>query len=234
MTIRPLIVAHRGARSVAPENTIEAFHRAAELGADGVELDVRLTVDGHLVVHHDAVITGETTPINALSLADVRRRHPAVPTLAEALEAWRDLWVDIEVKNNPADPDWDPDDRAVGVVIEEIDRLGARDRVLVSSFNLPTVNAARAAGLETGWLLPRGIEPLEAAEQWPGHPWVLPSKDAVQGATAGSVVKAFTPLGVRVGVWTVNDPDGMLRLARAGVSAIFTDGVELAVHTLRA
>jgi glycerophosphoryl diester phosphodiesterase len=106
--------------------------------------------------------------------------------------------------------------------------------VLVSSFNLPTVNAARAAELETGWLLTRGIEPLEAAEQWPGHPWVLPSKDAIQGATAGSVVKAFTPLGVRVGVWTVNDPDEMLRLARAGVSAIFTDGVELAVHTLRA
>lgn len=233
MPARPLIVAHRGARSVAPENTIEAFLRAGELGADGVELDVRLTGDGHLVVHHDAVIVGEATPVNTLSLAEVRRRHPTVPTLTEALEACGDLWVDIEVKNNPADPDWDPDDRAVGVVIDEIVRLDARDRVLVSSFNLPTVNAARAAGLESGWLLPKGIEPLTAASEWPRHPWVLPSKDAVQGTTAGTVVDTFAPTGTRVGVWTVNDPEEMLRLAGAGVSAIFTDDVQLAVATLR-
>ncbi|HUG74295.1 MAG TPA: glycerophosphodiester phosphodiesterase [Acidimicrobiia bacterium] len=230
---RPLIVAHRGARSVAPENTVEAFLRAGELGADGVELDVRLTVDGHLVVHHDAVIAGETTPINRLGLTEVRRRHPAVPTLSEAMEACGDLWVDIEVKNNPADPDWDPEDRAVHTTIEEIDRIGARDRVLVSSFNLPTVDEARAAGLETGWLLPRGIEPLTAAGEWPGHRWVLPSKDAVQGPMADRVVEAFIPFDVRVGVWTVNDPDEMLRLARAGVKAIFTDDMELAVRTLR-
>jgi glycerophosphoryl diester phosphodiesterase len=230
---RPLIVAHRGARSVAPENTVEAFLRAGELGADGVELDVRLTVDGHLVVHHDAVIAGEATPINRLSLTELRRRHPAVPTLSEAMAACGDLWVDIEVKNNPTEPDWDPEDRAVQVAIEDVDRIGARDRVLVSSFNLPTVDEARAAGLETGWLLPRSIEPLAAAGEWPGHPWVLASTDAVRGAMAHEVVAAFRPLGIHVGIWTVNDADEMRRLARAGVSAIFTDDVELAVETLR-
>ncbi|MEX2322194.1 MAG: glycerophosphodiester phosphodiesterase [Acidimicrobiia bacterium] len=233
MTDRPLIVAHRGARSVAPENTVEAFIRAGELGADGVELDVRLTVDGHLVVHHDALIAGEATPINGLSLIEVRRCHPAVPTLSQALEACGDLWVDIEVKNNPTDPDWDPEDRAVLAAIEEIDRIGARDRVLVSSFNLPTVDTALSAGLETGWLLPRGIEPLTAAGEWPGHPWVLPSAKAVHGAMADRVVEAFRPLGTQVGVWTVNDAAEMRRLERAGVSAIFTDDVALAVATLR-
>jgi glycerophosphoryl diester phosphodiesterase len=228
----PLIVAHRGARSVAPENSIEAFLRAGELGADGVELDVRLTFDGYLVVHHDAVIAGETTPINGLSLAEVRRCDSLVPTLAEALEACGDLWVDIEVKNNPAEPDWDPEDAAVLTAIQEIDRLDARDRVMISSFNLPTAEKAHAVGLETGWLLPRGIPPLTAAAEWPGHPWVLPSVEAVRGPTATQVVQAFASLNTRVGVWTVNDPQEMLGLAAAGVSAIFTDDVALAVETL--
>ena len=94
------VIGHRGASSTHAENTLEAFEAAARAGADGIELDVRRTAE---VVHHDA------------ALADGRllRRTPAaelpswVPTLAEALEASGELWVDIEVKNLPSDPDYD-------------------------------------------------------------------------------------------------------------------------------
>jgi glycerophosphoryl diester phosphodiesterase len=229
---RPWIVAHRGSTSAAQENTVEAFREAQRLGADAVELDVRRTADGMVVVHHDAGLRPNGPAIVELTRDEVREAAPQVPDLEAALAACDDLWVDIEVKNNPLDPDWDPDDRALHATVEVVDRLGVADRILISSFNLPTVDRARRAGLRTGWLLPHRIDPRGAVGRWPGHPWVLPALRTMGRDDAMPVVQAYSAIAVEVGVWTVNDGDDMLRLARAGVGAIFTDDVPAAVATL--
>ena len=100
MRHRPLVLGHRGASAVAPENTVAAFSRARELGADGVELDVRRSADGVLMVHHDAEIEG-LGALGAHTFAEVRDTQPTVPTLEEALDACRGLVVNAEVKCLP-------------------------------------------------------------------------------------------------------------------------------------
>src|SRR5439155_14345872 len=101
-----LVVAHRGASRVAPENTLEAFEAALALGADGVELDVHRTADGALVVHHDAAVPGFGV-LAAAPLAAIRAARPAVPTLEDALDVCRGHLVNVEVKNLVGDADWD-------------------------------------------------------------------------------------------------------------------------------
>ena len=100
-----LVVAHRGASAAALENTVEAFCRARDLGADWVELDVRRTADGVAVVHHDAHLP-DGRRIGGLHAVDLPSH---VPGLAEALEACDGMGVVVEIKNLPDDPDFDHD-----------------------------------------------------------------------------------------------------------------------------
>src|SRR5260370_6189299 len=93
------VLAHRGASAVAPENSLEAFCEARRLGADGVELDVRRSADGALVVHHDAEIAG-VGRVAALKVVDL---PPVVPLLEPAIAACGDLLVNIELKDLPRD-----------------------------------------------------------------------------------------------------------------------------------
>jgi glycerophosphoryl diester phosphodiesterase len=105
------------------------------------ELDVRRTADDALVVHHDAEIAG-LGPIVRLAA----RALPAnVASLADALDACDGMEVNIEVKNLPHEPDWDPEDRLAAAVASFVGERGWRDRVVVSSFNLPSIDAVRAA-----------------------------------------------------------------------------------------
>ncbi|HEX3426460.1 MAG TPA: glycerophosphodiester phosphodiesterase [Acidimicrobiales bacterium] len=99
-----LVLAHRGASHAAPENTLEAFAVARRLGADGVELDVRRSADGELVVHHDAEVAGRG-PVSSLAAAEL---PPAVPSLEAALRACSGLVVNIELKDLPGEPGFDP------------------------------------------------------------------------------------------------------------------------------
>ena len=87
MAGRPLVLGHRGASAVAPENTVAAFAKARELGADGVELDVRRTADGVLVVHHDPDDRRRRRLVASSRSPSVRAARPDVPTLDEALDA---------------------------------------------------------------------------------------------------------------------------------------------------
>jgi Glycerophosphoryl diester phosphodiesterase len=106
MADRPLVLAHRGACKRAPENTIEAFRLAAELGADGVELDARRTADGVIVVSHDPVIEGFGLLVEH-PFATLRAEVPSVPTLEEVLALLTgtlDLLVNIEIKCFPTSP----------------------------------------------------------------------------------------------------------------------------------
>jgi glycerophosphoryl diester phosphodiesterase len=239
MADRPLVLAHRGACRRAPENTIEAFQVARDLGADGVELDVRRTADGVLVLSHDPVVEGfgllVEHPFTAL-----RAAVPRVPTLDEAFDALSGLIVNVEIKCFPTEPDADPEGVVVRGVVELIERRQVRDRVIVSSFDLNAIDAVRAldSGVVTGWLTsglaPSQTLPIAATR---GHAWLNPDRASMlaagaNGSAAEESVREAARQGVRLDVWTVDDPEEISRLAAAGVDAIITNVPDVALAAL--
>jgi glycerophosphoryl diester phosphodiesterase len=222
---RPLVLAHRGARRDAPENTVAAFTLALEQGADGVELDVHRTADGGLVVHHDADAKGLGV-LATRTLAEIREGRPDIPSLDEVLDACTGALVNIEIKNLPGDGDFDPEEVAAELVVECLRRRGSDD-VIVSSFNLATIDRVRAIdpSVPTAFLIMRGIEPLIALDlcHARGHGALHPFTKLLKGKAANVVIGRANELGVRVHVWTVNDTREMARLAAAGVHAVITD-----------
>lgn len=135
------VVAHRGAMRMAPENTIAAYERAAAAGADLVEVDVRATADGALVLLHDATLDRTTDgkgPVAERTLAEVRRLRPEIPTFGEVL-AWgqqRGIRIDVDHKAGP-----------VAAVAEAIRQAGMVDRVVVEG---PRERLVQFAGLLPG------------------------------------------------------------------------------------
>ncbi len=232
---RPLVLAHRGARREAPENTLEAFALALSQGADGVELDVHRTVDGGLVVHHDADAPGVGV-LATRTLADIRAARSEIPTLDEVLDACAGALVNVEIKNLPGDGDYDPEDVAAELVVGGLERRGFRDDVLVSSFNLATINRVRALNpaVATGFLTMRGFDPVDALDVCVanGHGALHPFVGMLAAGMAERVVMRARELGVRVNVWTVNDDDEIRRLATSGVDVIMTDVPVTALRAL--
>jgi glycerophosphoryl diester phosphodiesterase len=233
MADRPLVLAHRGASRAAPENTIEAFAAARELGADGVELDVRRTADDVLVVHHDPDVAGFGT-IARRSFEALRVARPHVPTLDEVLAACRGLLLNVEVKCLPWEPDADSTDRPVMHAVTKALRTHAPDAI-VSSFDLGAVDACRAFApeLTTAWLTSgQDIASASAIAVAHGHAWLHPDRgSALRDADAG--IRAAHDRGVRIDVWTVDDPEEMCALADAGVDAIVTNVPDVALAALR-
>jgi glycerophosphoryl diester phosphodiesterase len=222
MAGRPLVLGHRGASAVAPENTVAAFAHARELGADGVELDVRRSADGVLVVHHDPDVRGVGL-IASTSFADLRAARPGLASLEEALDACRGLVVNAEVKCLPWEPDADVDGAVMRATIAAV---RAHDgMMIVSSFDLAAVDLTRAVApdLATAWLT-HGQDVPAAAEiaAAHGHPWLNPDVTAALDAGADGIGRAHHA-GVLVGVWTVDDPHAALTLAEAGVDVLITN-----------
>ena len=234
---RPLIVGHRGASAHAPENTVAAFRAAANpdgFGADGVELDVHLTADGVPVVIHngsvDATTDGhgsvrdmtlrEIQQLDAGSHFDVAFAGERIPTLAEALAAMGDrMRVNIELK---AQAKGTHDlERATAKVVYE---MQMQERVWFSSFKPYTLHQIRqfapdipcallVSPVTLSSLLLAPITPMEAIHV---H-YSLCSKWLVDTAHR---------LGLRVGVWTVDDAAVAAQLWSFGVDAIITNDPE--------
>jgi glycerophosphoryl diester phosphodiesterase len=240
-----LVVAHRGASSTNPENTLPAFEEAARAGADVVELDVRLTRDGVPVVLHDpdvSATTDGTGPVHELTLAEVKRLdagsgHPRleVPTLDEALEAIDrgGVGVDLEVKNIPGEPAFDsPDEATLEAALRALDRIGFGGPVLVSSFNWITIEACHRAApdLATGFLTVAAVDPRAALDyaRQQGHAFLLPHAVALVGAEEAFVREAHAE-GIRVGTWTVDDEATLERLFGWNVDAVASNDPALAV-----
>jgi glycerophosphoryl diester phosphodiesterase len=223
---RPWVIGHRGASAARRENTVVAFRHAYALGADAVELDVRRTADGGLVVHHDAFLEGVGAIID-LDTADLTTRAPWIPTFEDAIDACAGMWINVEIKNSPTDPDWDPDDRALDGVLAALAARNACDRILVSSFNLQTAMRAVGAcrGLATGWLTDRNVDPIEAitgaAEA--AMDALHPHAASLPGASAEEATAAAHAAGLFLITWTVDDPAEARRLAAAGVDGIITN-----------
>ena len=151
----PEIIAHRGASYLAPENTLSAFRKAMEIGADGVEMDVQQTSDKKLVIHHDFVIDwhtdmrgqiydmteGELKALDFGSWKDVNYRNERIATLQEALALCREMEGTIVQLEMKATIDDDPD--FVPRVIEEVRAANITDRLVVISFNHDLLRQAK-------------------------------------------------------------------------------------------
>lgn len=220
------MIAHRGASRALRENTLRAFREAYARGADAVELDVRRTADGVLVVHHDAVVPG-VGPIVTLDRDDLEEAAPWIPDLVAAVYGCAGMWINVEIKNNPADPDWDESQAIARTVARVLRESGPIDRFLVSSFNPETIRVAAETvpELATGWLADTAVDPVDAARLAAdaGHRSVHPHVDTLAGDRAGETIEEARRRGLWVIVWTVDDPDEMLRLADAGVDGLITN-----------
>lgn len=211
-----LILGHRGASAAAPENTSAAFSLADEMGADGVELDVRIAPDGRLLAVHDQL---------PLSMSEIDALE--APTFADVLDACGErLLVNVEIKNWPEDTWYDESMALVPPILDEMRSRGAAERWLISSFSLPTIDACRAYAPEiaTAWLTwevkPKTIDKVLAG----GHVAVHPYDPTV---TETSVAMCHDA-GLAINVWTCNDAARLVELAAMGVDGVCTDVPDLA------
>ncbi len=200
---RPLVIAHRGASAELPENTLPAFERAIELGADFVELDVRPRPNGELVVTHDAP-----------------RGRRAVPTLVEVLELCRGrIGVMVELKT--------PYRYRRHQVVERTLELVDDDAVIVC-FEPGAIARVRALRPELRTVQHVAFVPMRLAAARGCWAVGFESRRATPRA-----IRAAQRLGLATTVYTVNDEARMLELADLGVTGIFTDRPRQALDCLQ-
>ncbi len=239
---RPVIIAHRGDRAFAPENTLAAFKQAADKGADAIEFDVKLTADGEVVVLHDQTVDRTTTgrgDVSKITLADLRQLDASVqfpgqfpsekiPTLAEVFEAVGDrLYMNIELTNYAT-----PGDQLVQKVVDVIKKFTVQPRILFSSFY--ALNLRKASKLlpdvPRGLLIHEGIKGrIEHLLGWKRddyalHPYVTDVTPAL--------VDRYHALGKLVNVWTVNQEKDIKNMIGWGVDGIITDDPALVLGWL--
>ena len=237
------LYAHRGASAELPENTLPAFRRALELGADAIETDAHLTADGQVVLSHDPTgkrMAGVSRPIAQCPLAEVwtwdaGRHHRSrsgesfagrgfrVPTLAEALVELPDTPFNLDVKA--------PTARLIAAILDVVRRAGAEQRVVLASFDSGTLRAIR----EAGYRGPTGMGQGEVAQLalLPGPLWrrleVRGQRAQVPLSTLGiklarrGFLERCHQKGLAVDFWTVNAPTLALQLVELGADGIMTD-----------
>ncbi len=217
------IIAHRGASAAEPENTLAAFRRAAELGSDGVELDVRRTGDGELVVHHDPRLP-DGRVVRATAASDL---PPDVPTLDAALDACAGMFVNIEIKNDPSEPDFDRSEWVAHRVCTTLTRRGEGQRWLISSFRSETVAVCRLVlpSVRTAWLVDSFDPDVIALCAAAGHAAVHPAVATVDQAA----LRRAHAAGLAVNVWTCDDPARIGELIAWGVDGICTNVPDVAL-----
>ena len=247
---KPRLIGHRGAAGEAPENTLASFKRALADGAEFVELDVRASSDGHVVVIHDSTVERTTDGhgrVKHLTLAELKAldagyrftadggtTHPyrgraiKIPTLAELFEAFPEIRAIIELKQaNPS---------IVSGVIDIVCRAGKeRQALLVSEDNdimaeLRAELRRRRLPVATGFCHGE----VEAFMEWlaegrgdayrpPGQSMQLPVEYAGMTLVSPETLAAARAVGVEMFVWTVDDPAEMKRLLSLGVDGIITN-----------
>ena len=249
--------AHRGGAALRPENTIVSFDHGLALGADGLELDVRLSRDGVVVVHHDATLDRTTSGRGGLSdfTADELARLDAgcrfqppgagvtefpfqgqgigVPRLRAVLTRYPSIPLIIELKSN--------DSELALRTVDELRLAGALDRASLGSFYWRVLNAARedeprirtgASREETRWALYR------SRLRWPIRHAAFQEFQVPEAVGRTTVV---TPrfiahahrAGLPVKVWTVDDAEDMRRLIEWGVDALISDRPDIAVPVVK-
>jgi len=230
----PLAIAHRGGAGLAPENTLAAFARATALGVRYLETDLRPTSDGALVCFHDETldrVTAARGRVASRTVRGVRSLRVAgveqVPTLVEALEAFPEARFTVDLK----------DAAAIAPLVQVLRRRGVAERVCV-------------AGAWDGWLgfVQREVPGVTTALGWRSltalvacaRAGVRPPRAVATGAFAhvpvrlglvpvfvARLVQMAHDIGVRVVVWTVDDPAAMGRFLDLGVDGVISDRPDL-------
>ncbi|MCY7282403.1 MAG: glycerophosphodiester phosphodiesterase [Cyanobacteria bacterium CAN_BIN43] len=222
----PLIIAHRGGASIARENTIAAFEEAIALQADLIELDVRSTQDGVLIIHHDAAI--QQQPIEALTWAEIQQLDPDVPTLAEAIACCKGrIGLDVEIK----EPGYEAE------VVRQLQQLLSGHEFVITSFYLAVIRAVKESSslrVSIGFLMEDETLMALAEEEFLGQylqamgvEFVAPSWQILDSPVLSKIIPAQMPFWV----WTVNDAETMQKLlTNQRVEAIVTDQPKLGLQ----
>ena len=253
---RPLVYAHRGGAALRPENTIAAFDHGLSLGADGLELDVHLSRDGVVVVHHDRLLDRTTNargPVAALTAAELaevdaaarfspavagdqswRAQRVGIPTFWQVLERYPGVPLIVELKVGTPE--------LAERVVALIRGAKAVDRVALGSFHGGALRRARqlepairtgASREETRWALYRS---------WVWWPLGRPRYQEFQVPETSGRTRVVSPrfiahahrAGAAVKVWTVNERADIERLLDWGVDGIISDRPDVAVDVVRA
>ena len=236
----PLNIAHRGASTAAPPNTLAAFEKAIELGADGIEFDVHLSADGVPMVIHDFTMDATTDGsgrVADMTLAQLKQLDagsyfaPAfagerIPTLEEVLEAaGSQLFLNIELKTTNL-----RDDGLEQAVIAQVERhrAGCEQRlgnnVVISSFNPFSLRRVKkiAPHIPVGLLYAPGL-PLPLGRAWLAFLVPHEARHPEHSMVDARYMAWARQRGYRVNTWTVDDPDEMRRLIGLGVDGIITN-----------
>ena len=229
-----MVIAHRGGSALAPENTLAAFRRALEVGADGVELDVRLTKDGRVVVIHDRRVDRTTTGnglvgsymleelkcLDAGSWFDPQFGGERVPTLEEVFEALPGnfpIYVELKVRGHGAWP-------LVVRVVDLIRRFGRWESTMVASFNPVAVAFLRVVEprIVRGYIW-SSRHPLPLRARWLSplvNPhWLAPDRNTL----TPEMLARFHAQGGLVAAWDLDAGADMGQLKKMGLDAAVTD-----------
>ena len=234
----PLAFAHRGGASYAGnlgyENSLRAFQQAVEMGYRYLETDVHATADGVLLAFHDKTldrVTDRAGRIARLPYAQVRRARiggtEPIPTLAELLDAWPHVRINVDVKEAGA----------IAPLASLVRGMGVADRVCVASFSAARIRRVRAllgpqvatalgpVGVASLRLLP--VSRLRALLLSGNVPAVqVPQRVGRLHVVTASFVARAHALGKHVHVWTIDDEAEMSRLLDLGVDGLMTDRID--------
>jgi glycerophosphoryl diester phosphodiesterase len=230
-TSHPLVFAHRGGMALGPENRLATFDAGIKAGADGLELDVHLSADDVVVVHHDRTLERTTAgagPVTARTAAELS--DLGVPTFREVLRRYPESRIIVEMKEDTA---------ALGrAVAGEVRDAGAVDRVCAAGFGAAAVTAARKAlpgmassasteevrrALHRTWL----CWPMRSCE-WGGYQ--VPEHAGRLRVVSRRFIRYAHLAGLKVHVWTVDEEADMRRLLDWGVDALISNRPDLAVR----
>ena len=213
-----LKVGHRGARAYEPENTLRSFEKALELDVDAVELDVRRTKGGEIVVIHDAKVDRTTNGkglVSELTLREIRQlvteKGEKIPTLEEALDfLGKKVKILIELKETGFEKK----------VLSLIHERGLEKNVIIVSFLEEALRKVRELNdeVETGLIYVRHKNPIKAALEQRAN-YLLPLYRFTHTA---NVQKAHEK-GLKVIVWTINEQEEVAEYAKKGVDGIASD-----------
>jgi glycerophosphoryl diester phosphodiesterase len=260
ISARPAVFAHRGGGALAPENTVAAFERGLSLGADGIELDVHLSRDGLVVVHHDDTVdrttdgTGRISDLTADELARLdagyrfrneaghpfRRCGIGVPRLAEVLSRFRGARVIIELKGGSALTGGSAS--LARATVDAVRAADAVDRVCIGSKWMRGLRVVRTMEPSIATSAAREEVRLALYRSWIRmSPRARARYDGFQVPETAEGFRIVSPRfvaavnrgGRAVQVWTVNSEDDARRLLGWGVQALITDRPDLMVPLVR-
>lgn len=231
---RDEVQAHRGASALAPENTIAAFRKAAELGAKWVELDVALLADGTLVVIHDDTVDRTTSgegslgdltkddlaKLDAGAWFDPKFAGEAVPTLAETLVALGEvgLSANVEIKQHEHHKSLS---QLIDAVHADIEARSPNTRIMISSFDPEALKAMyqRDPGYDLAMLWE------EVPANWLEELQAIPAKTVhlYYKALSLGFLEQAAEHGIKVRVWTCNSAEQLISFWPAGLTGVITD-----------